>query len=969
MHQRTRLSLAALAALGAMSGLAYAQSDSQATGTSGQQPQRVEVTGSHILSVNAESPAPIQVIDASQIAASGATNLGDLLSASPVFGEPTLNRTNSNFLTTAAGQTTVNLRNLGDSRTLVLVNGHRFVSGSPGSQAVDFNMIPTDFIDRIEVMTGGASAAYGSDAVAGVVNVILKRRFEGVAINLKGGKSEKGDDSDVEASATFGANLADNKGNIMAHISASQQGAAYAKDHGVPTDMFDEALLSGDPADLFKAQVPYYSSYSTVGKFTYYDANGNKLGSKGVDASGNPVTLSTNGPNGDGVGATGFNRQAYRYLAVPVDRVLLATKGDYQLNDAHQLYFEGTFGHSRSVANIEPLPLASTAVFPDSGGLIPLTFNVNGTTVYNPYTPSWMQSAGATQYAFTRRMADMGPRTYNLDNDTYRFVGGAKGDLTNTWSYDAYVGYGVTKQNQYGTGQVNVVNMMEALQVVPGANGPQCYNATAAAQGCVPLNLFGPSAITPAAAAYITAPVTQDSRVTQRYAGASVSGDALQLPAGPLGLALGFEWRSEASSTIWDQLTQLGLNGGNATPNTIGAYQTKEAYVETHIPLLKDLPAIKSLDGTLAVRAADYSTVGRTNSWNSGLDWAVNPTLRFRLTDSVSTRAPDISELYQGPQQTFPSGLVDPCVGVKAGDTSTLAQTCLANPGVAANVAQNGQFTLTQGDLQGVSGYVSGNPHLKSEQGNSITVGTVITPKSIPILDKFAFTVDYYYINIKHAINLIDNQYALNQCYVNNNPAYCSYITRFQTGSAANSVGALQYVNTADFNTGGERTKGIDVTVAYADRVGPGRLSGNLAFTHLMTLYVVPADGAPIETLKGNPGAATNRATLDLGYQLANWGVTGRLNYIGDSHLDQTFLSSNGFPTDSGKIGAVTYVDTQVTYKLGGAQLYGGVDNLFNRGYPFIPTGLSGNTTGTATAADVYDPIGRRYYLGMRYKF
>ncbi|MBV8465218.1 MAG: TonB-dependent receptor [Burkholderiales bacterium] len=966
MHKRTKLSIAALAALGAFSGLTHAQSDDQ---TQASKLERVEVTGSHILSVNATSPSPMQVIDATQIAASGATNLADLLATSPVFGEPSLNRTNSNFLTTSAGQTTVNLRNLGDARTLVLVNGHRFVSGSPGSQAVDFNMIPTDFIEKIEVMTGGQSAAYGSDAVAGVVNIILKHDFQGVALNVKGGKSDKGDDSDMEASVTFGANLADNKGNIMAHFSASQQGAVYAKNHGVPTDMYDKALLDGKPSDLFTAQVPFYSSYSLLGKYTYYDANGNPLGVKSIDANGNPITPSTNGPAGDGVGATGFNRQAYRYLAVPVDRALMATKGNYQITDSSQLYFEGTFAHSRSVANIEPLPLASTTVFPDTGGLIPLTFNVNGTTVYNPYTPSWMQSAGATQYAFTRRMADMGPRTYELNNDTYRFVSGVKGDLTSTWSYDAYAGYGVTKQNQYGTGQVNIVNMMEALQVIPTANGPQCYNSTAAAQGCVPLNVFGQGAITPAAAAYISAPVTQDSRVTQRYAGATLSGEALQLPAGPLAVAFGYEWRSEASSTVWDQLTQLGLNGGNATPNTVGAYHVGEVFAEAHIPLLKNLPAVKSLDGTLAVRSSDYSTVGHTNSWNSGLDWAVNSSLRFRVSDSVSTRAPNISELYQGPEQTFPSGLVDPCSGIKAGDTSTLGKACLSDPGVAANVAQNGQFTLTQADLQGISGYVSGNPHLKAEQGNSIGLGTVITPKSIPVLDKFAFTLDYFYINIKHAINTIDPQYALNQCYAQGNPTYCSFITRFQTGSAANSIGALRYVNSGAANTGGERTRGLDFTMAYADRVGPGRLNADLAFTHLMTLYVVPTDGAALENTKGDVGAAANRASLDVGYQYNNWGVTGRLNYIGQSHLDQTWLAGYGFPFSSGNIGSVSYVNTQVTYKLGKAQFYGGVDNLFNRGYPLIPTGANANTTGTATAADVYDPIGRRYYIGLRYQF
>jgi len=966
MYKRTKLSIAALAALGAFSGLAQAQSDDQ---TQASKLERVEVTGTHILSANAASAAPIQVIDATQIAASGTTNLADLLSSSPLFGEPSLNRTNSNFLTTAAGETTVNLRNLGDSRTLVLVNGHRFVSGSPGGQAVDFNMIPTDFIEKIEIMTGGASSLYGSDAVAGVVNVILKHDFQGLTLNLKGGKSDKGDDGDMEASMTFGANLADNKGNIMAHFSASQQGAVYAKNHGVPTDMVGLALFTGDPNDLFTAKTPYYSSYTPLGNFTYYNAAGTKLGSKGVDANGNPVTLSTNGPAGDGVGATGFNRQAYRYLAVPVDRFLMATKGNYQVNDSNQVYFEGTFAHSRANSNIEPLPLASTSVFPDSGGVIPLTFNVNGTTVYNPYTPSWMQSAGATQYAFTRRMTDMGPRTYQIDNDTYRVLLGAKGDLTSTWSYDLYSGYGVTKQSQYGTGQVNVVNMMEALQVVPGPNGPQCYNAQAVAQGCVPLNLFGQGAVSAAAAAYISAPVTQDSQVTQRYVGGTLSGDVLKLPAGPLGVALGYEWRSEASSTVWDQLTQLGLNAGNATPNTIGAFHVGEVFGEAHIPLLKNLPAIKDLDATLAVRASNYSTVGHTTSWNSGLDWAVNPTLRFRVTDSVSTRAPNISELYQGPEQTFPTGLVDPCVGIKAGDTSTLGKACLSDPGVAANVAANGQFSITQADLQGVSGYVSGNPKLKSEQGNSITFGTVVTPKGIPLLDKFAFTADYYFINIRHAINTIDDQYALNQCYQQGNPTYCSFITRFQTGSAANSIGALRYVNSGAANTGGERTKGIDITVSYADRVGPGRLHADLAFTHLMTLYVVPADGAAIETSKGDLGAATNRANLDLGYEYNNWTASARLNYIGASHLDKTWLASDGFPTDSGKIGAVTYVNAQVVYKLGKAQFYVGADNLFNHSYPFIPTSIAGNTTGTATAADVYDPIGRRYYVGLRYKF
>jgi len=934
-----------------------------------QQLERVEVTGSHILSANSVSPSPIQVMTSADIASSGVTNLADLLATNPVFGSPTLNRSNSNFLTTAAGTQTVNLRNLGDARTLVLVNGRRFVSGSPGSSAVDFNMIPTDFIDRIEILTGGASSMYGSDAVAGVVNVILKKDFQGLNLNAKYGRSYKGDDVEKTVSATFGVNAPDNKGNLMTHISVTRQGEVRSANRDESAiDNQSLGTLDGIGSDLFKTRQPFFSSYAPSGRFVYSDA-ANKKHTVTIDANGNPVPFSTNGPNNDGVGATGFNRSAYRYIAVPVNRLLLSTKGDYNIAESQQVFFEATYANSRSVSHIEPLPLDSSTVFQATGGQVPLGFQVNGQQVFNPYAPSWMLNGDPNQtFSFRRRMADLGPRTYTLDSDTYRVLGGLKGDLTKTWSYETYAGYGVNKQAQLGTGQVNIVNFANALQVIPGPNGPQCLDPNAVAQGCVPANIFGANRLDPAAAAYISAPVTFNARTTQKLAGASINGEPFDLPAGPVGVALGWEWRQEYSSQLWDQLTLLGLNGGNATPDTVGKFQVNEFFAETHLPLLKSLPLVKTLDGVLAYRHGDYSTVGTTNSWNAGLDWAVNNTVRVRATQSLSTRAPNIGELYTGPSQTFPS-VIDPCLGVMAGATDAKSVNCLADPGVAANVAANKSFTLTQSDIQGVSGFVSGNPRLKAEEGHSFTLGTVITPKDIPLLKNTTFSVDYYNINITHAINTVDQQYVLNQCYVHGIPSYCAFITRYGSNTSAASPGALRFVNTGGVNSGGTRAKGVDLTAAYSDIVGPGRLNAQLSYTHLINFYTIPQDGANKEPLTGNFGAAANRWNLDLGYQLGSWGVTGKLNYIGESHVDQTWLESNGFTLADGKVGAQVYLDGQVTYKWGKAQFYVGGDNLLNRKAPAIPSGVQGNTTGTNTAADVYDAIGRRYYVGMRYSF
>ncbi|MCV2370266.1 TonB-dependent receptor domain-containing protein [Roseateles oligotrophus] len=956
----------------------------QAQTAAPQQIERVEVTGSRILSVNAVSSAPIQVMTSADIAASGVTNLQELLTKSPLFVAGN-SRTNSNFQTSGAGVSTIDLRGMGTQRTLVLVNGRRFVSGVPGSSDVDLNTIPTDFIERVETLTGGSSATYGSDAISGVINIVLKKGFEGLTVNAQTGRTTEGDGTKQILSGTMGANLANGKGNVMIHGAYTKEGAVYARDRGWATDEISTgAGVTGEAADLFAVTAPFFSSFAPQGRFFYKDAAGaNK--NYTYDAAGKEIPFSTNGPAGDGVGATGFNRQAYRAIAVPTDRFLLAAKGDYALSDEHTAFFEGTYAATKTRSNIEPYPLDSININKASGGLIPAEFMVGGVKMRNPMVPDYLYSRatdrdgdGLKDYNFTRRMSDFGGRTSGAERDTFRALAGLKGDLTKSWSYEAFASYGFTKEGQTGSGQVNVLNFRNALEAVPDVNDVNgngnrteaiCMDANARAQGCVPANIFGANTLSPAAVKYINAPSSMNTKITQKVVGASVSGEAFELPAGPLGVAAGAEWREESSDQTFDALTQAGLNAGNALPNTAGKFDVSEAFVEVKAPLLKNLPLVKSLDASAAVRVGKYSSVGNVTSWTGGLDWAVNSMFRVRANTASSTRAPTVGELFAAPAQTFPSGISDPCAGTTLTGTSAKDVACRANAGVAANMAANGgKFTLNQADKQGMSGYDSGNPNLKAEKGQSTTLGFVITPKDIAVLKNVAITVDYFDIKVTDAIGSPGRTFTLNQCYGGGDQSYCKFVVRRQANAGSNSAGSLEYVNQTQENSGGLGTRGIDLTTAYAENFGPGRLDARLAYTYLIRGYYVPRPGADIDYSTAEVGSARNKWAFNLGYTWGNFGVKTTTSFIGESRLDDQFMAD--FPDatpDQSKISSKTYFDLQGTYTMKKMQVYLGVDNLFNTKPPSIPSGVTGNTTGTRTNATTYDVLGSRYYVGLRF--
>ena len=957
-----------------VTGLAFGLQAAHAQETASEPIQKVQITGSRISTPGAESPSPLQILTSADIAASGAVNLQELMQKNPTMGTPSLSRTNSNFLTSGGGVSTVNLRNLGDSRTLVLVNGRRFVSGVPGSTAVDLNTIPTDFIERVELLTGGASATYGSDAVAGVVNIILKKNFDGVLIDAQGGRSSEGDDSKRKLALTFGTTSADGASNLMGHFGYSKQGAVFSRDRAASAVDQTSSIRDGRPDLAFVPIKPFYSGYAPQGHF-YHDT-----GDYTYDANGNVIPWSTNGVNG--AGATGYNRSALRTIAVPTERYLFALNGTRALNENHSAFFEGTYAATKASTNIEAFPLGSDDVFKASGQ-VPAGAIVNGALVKNPLVPQYLwdrisdtDDDGIPDYFFTRRLSEFGPRHSDVDRDTFRLATGVKGTIKD-WNYETYVSYGKTKEAQSSTGQVNVPNLRNALDAVPGAGGgaPVCRDVNAAAEGCVPINIFGLNTITPDALKYVTAPGSLQTAVTQKLAGGSISGDLWELPAGKIGIAAGFEWRSEESSSIPDPLTQSGLNAGNAIPPTFGKFNVREVFAETRVPLLKDKPFAKELSLLGTFRHGDYSTVGSTNSWNAGAEWAVTSDFKVRGTRAQSTRAPNINELYQAPSQDFPNGLVDPCEGVTAAQNSALATNCRAAPGVAANMAANGGvFTLTQADIQGISGYNSGNPDLKAEKGRSTTIGIVVTPRSIPALSKFTFTADYFKIKIADAIVSTERQYAMDQCYSQGNAEFCKFITRRPNRVGNLSAGSIEYSDTAVTNSGGFGTEGVDLTVSWADRVGPGRLSTQLAYTRLRELWSkatpdpeTPRNDDVGEITSTQINAPRNKAVFNAAYKWGNIGATWTATYTGPVALDDQFLKSLEIAPGAVRVGSRTYNDFQFTYDVKKTiQVYLGINNAFDAKAPPIISGLPGSSTGTETDASTYDAIGRRYYLGLR---
>ncbi|TDN79278.1 TonB-dependent receptor plug domain-containing protein [Stakelama pacifica] len=846
----------------------------------------IVVTGTRIKTPEAQNAVPVQVIGAEQLESTGTVNVQEALLQNPVFGAPTYSRNNSAFNTSSAGAATIDLRNLGIDRTLVLINGRRVVSGIPGSSAVDINMIPTAMLERVETLTSGSgSAIYGSDAVAGVVNFILKDDFEGLELGAQTGVAETGDNFTLDTHVMLGGNFADGRGNATVFFGYTEQGAAYKRNHYTEEGRSNLDSFYGDTP--FERDQPFYSSYAPQGRYTA----GDYTFTYGPDGQLQPC-FATNAAScsnalGTGTGPNGFNRTAYRYLAVPVQRYLMNLNAHYDVTDSITAFVEGAFESTHARSEIEPFPFDTDSPT-YSNGQQAIETRYNGGIVRNPFVPD-------------------------------------------------------------------------------GVGGYQCANPDAVSDGCVPVNVFGPNSFDAAAIQYLQAPQMYNAVQKQTQIGGNITGSVNSLwGANPIGLTVGTEYRRESQSSQWDALQAAGLNGGNALPPTKGSFDLYEFYGETLVPLISN-SFVYDLSIRGAARYSHYSTVGNTFSWNAGAEFAPIQDIRFRGMYAVTVRAPNISELFAGRSQDFPT-VTDPCVGIGATGGGALGENCRAAPGVLANIAANGTFTLTQSDIQGVTSFSGGNPNLQEEKGKTLTAGVLINPRSIDALRNLTITADYFRVKIEDAIVGTPLPFILNQCYQQGRSDYCDFIVRRSAPQGLNSAGSLDEVNTAVTNSGGLQTSGIDVTVNYVQGLDIGsdryQATFHAAYTHLFTGYSRPLPGADKDRFGGEVGAATDRFTINTGLGNSDWKLTLNGTYVGPSYLDDQTYGYKEW-----KVHSEFYLGSQVRFFVTDAmEMYVGADNLLNN-KPMYFGGTVDATTGQDTNTGVYDPIGRRFYAGAKLRF
>jgi outer membrane receptor protein involved in Fe transport len=908
------------------------------------------VTGSRIRRPEAASSVPIAVVGAGSIEAVGQTNLLDALRDLPIAGQ-SAGRSASNFSNSGNCTATVNLRNLGPTRTLVLINGRRSV-GIPGGSAVDLNNIPTQLIDHVEIVTGGASAVYGSDAVAGVVNIILKDKFSGLELHAQDMLSGHGDGDSVLLSGTAGTDFSGGAGHVVANFS-------YTKDNAIPSSA--RSFSQNDS--------PTGSAYTPQGVFE--GANGNYT----FDANNNVIPYT-------GSAAQRYNRASQRLLVVPVERYSASLLAHYDFGPAAQLYGEFMYDKTKASGHIEPLAVD------DGGNQGQSVFNFDGSafpgiSASNPYMPAAIKAAaGEGGYVdFLKRSNGIFDRSPHDDRDYFRGVIGLKGALGSDWSYDASYEHSQVRDDTTN-GAILMNNYGAALQATTIDGQIVCADATARAAGCVPINPFGHQAYTPAQLKWLTTYSGQGQIVPGATAGQSVDAEFLQknyqdvatvaitgslfrLPNGPLGIAAGAEYHHEHVSEVYDPFTASGTSSQQLNGNEYGTINAKEAFVELNAPIFGDHPGVYALSLEGAARYAHYSTVGSVWTYKYGGTYAPVQDIRFRAVYARAVRAPNLNELYS-PQANTAQQVVDPCDQYQGGgETATavaLPAGCANIPAIANYLKTHQVFGYTLAQVQTIFGLVGGNQNLHAEATNTFTAGASITPR---FLRNFLLTADYYTIKVKNAVATVDPQTAVSECFNTGNPDFCNLVHR-------NANGFITEVDGVNINAASYLVSGVDIRAIYGIKshfLNPSEnWNFDLYYNHKFKQQQTPFAGGPVSNELGTADTYASQQlgtgfkdqfTLNVNYATGRVTLNYRLKYLGP------VSASSGLY----QIPAYTYHDIQMKFDVAKKyQFYFGVNNLLDKDPPFIKSGNS-QWPGTNTVADTYDVMGRMFYAGVTAKF
>lgn len=936
----------------------------------------IVVTGSRIRRPDFTSPNPVISLDAASMQQSGTTNLTDFLTGYPALAGSSTSGQNSGSGAGIGytGLNLLNLRNLGTDRTLVLVDGRRHVSGVPGSQAIDINTIPTDLVERVEVLTGGASAIYGADGVSGVVNFILKKDFEGIAARVQAGISEHGDSGQRLGAITVGKNFADGRGNV-----------ALAYEFGE-----DDRLELRDRRDYRGARrVGFYRNPdytpNTPGSYLYIPQNDVRYtdtargGAVDVNedfvsdflGDGTPYDYGQAVPGGYQRGGNATSVADYGNDVRPsVRRHVVNAIGHFDVSDKVTLFAEGKYANIRSFSLAQPT-FDYYLFLPQDNPFIP----ANVAAAIDPAVGGVLVN---------RDNFDFGQRGEDIERETIRTVFGARGDLSDALRYELSYVYGQTKVKSHYVNDIYDDRFLAAIDAVrdPATGNVTCrvnvdptwapyqpysdygtrdiFNRTTFGVGeCVPLNIFGEGVASSDALAFISRDTVDRSKIEQQVLSGVVSGDLrnfVSLPGGEIGFAVGGEYRREKSTFTPDPIAAQGLTFTNALAADSGKFSVKEVFGEVDLPLLADVPFAHALEVGGAIRYSDYSTIGSTTTWKLNGAYAPVRDVRFRGTYSKAVRAPNIGELFGGASQTF-AFFDDPCITTNLDlGTSTRAANCaalLGGLGVANPAAFDDPRTTNLSGTQG------GNRNLREETATSWTVGAVVQPSFLPGLD---ISVDWYDITLKNAINTVDAQELAELCVDQptlDNP-FCSSITRQNGGANAGLITGftVQPQNVANF-----KTSGLELNVNYRFDAGEiGKFSLRAIANYLNELEFVGTPGADATDYLQSPDytAPKYQANMDLTWNKGPFTLNYGLSWF-DKQLRFNRLSVEGNPNYVAP--EYKWIKERWVHDFYGSvdvseqfQFYAGVNNMF------------GQKPDLGSAVRPVDVVGRFFYAGARVK-
>ena len=969
--------------------------------------EEVVVTGSRLTKSNVTSSVPLVQIGAEEINSRGVARVEDVVNILPnVFVSQTAEVANG-----ASGTSTLNLRGLGSQRTLVLIDGKRLPFGSPFSSSANVDMVPARMVERVDIVTSGASAVYGSDAVAGVVNFITKRDFEGFEF-------------DYQYSANYNKNSNGYMENLLGEADFFDPGSTTTGEASLMS------VLMGVNSDDGRGNITLFGTYEDMEEMLGKDRDTGActlFGSSDPFCGGSSNFRRFNGTIGNGVAGTVFQElngelvpftgrsdMYYNYGAVnhyqrPVERWNLGASGHYELTENVEAYFDTTYMNNKTAAQIaesasfnrpfftncdNPLLLGGNPNNNTDGvrlGDMTGTFDDNGDFVS---CLDWMAAGNESidvQFINSHRNVEGGPRVSTYENSTWRAIFGLRGDINDDFAFDLFGQFAATEGTRISQNDLNFNRVQQSLYVTGTFDNPVCRDTSG---GCVPWNIFtrnadGSTAVTDEAAAFIAGVGIVTGDTEQTVFGGTVEGDltnfGIKSPMAEAGMTglVGFEYREDYLGRLSDDISKIsggrGLTGtGGATLPIAGEIEVEEIFMEMSMPLITGQPMIQELGLTAGYRYSDYTTNGNgvTNSFDAdtyfaGLSWAPNDEVRFRANQSVAIRAPNVFDLYVG----INTGLVelspvngdgDQC----SGPNPVATQAQCANTGLSAaqygtvDPSAAGQFNLITG----------GNPNLVAERGETTTFGVVITPSMI---EDLTIAIDYFDIEVTNAIGTVPAQTSYDRCLTTGDPAFCNNIQRDTAGTLhlLNEApgGGLAGISTQNVNVATDATEGVDVNITYSlDMSDMGSLNFDYAATFLDTNYTIAIPGDDKVECTGAYAGPCGLPAPEYNHRfLATWvtpydlTVSATWRHIGETDL-YGLTDPQGYLEDS--MEERNYLDLAATYDYSeNVQVRFGANNLLGDDAPV--TTSSGTGTGNNNTYPGLFDVSTYLFAGVTVKF